>query len=77
VSTGRPSRWRRIWRASAWRRARPARAGRASRRALVAMGLEPAAIRGAVRLSVGWTTTAADVEEAIARLTPLVQRMAT
>jgi cysteine desulfurase len=41
--------------------------------ALVAMGLEPEAIRGAVRLSVGRTTTAADVEEAIARLTPLLR----
>ncbi|MFM8705761.1 MAG: aminotransferase class V-fold PLP-dependent enzyme, partial [Planctomycetia bacterium] len=41
--------------------------------ALVAMGLEPAAVRGAVRLSVGRTTPAADVEEAVARLAPLLR----
>lgn len=40
--------------------------------ALVAMGLEPDVVRGAVRLSVGRTTTQADIDEAVARLTPLV-----
>jgi len=41
--------------------------------ALVAMGLEPAVVRGAVRLSVGRTTTEADIDEAVARLTPLLR----
>ncbi len=44
--------------------------------ALVAMGLEPAVIRGAVRLSVGRTTTADDVDQAVVRLTPLLQQQA-
>jgi cysteine desulfurase len=40
--------------------------------ALIAMGLEPAVVRGAVRLSVGRTTTAADIDQAVARLAPLL-----
>ena len=40
--------------------------------ALVAMGLDPAAVRGAVRLSLGRTTTAAAIDEAVARLVPLL-----
>jgi cysteine desulfurase len=39
--------------------------------ALVAMGLEPEVVRGAVRLSVGPMTTAADIDHAVERLTPL------
>ena len=40
--------------------------------ALVAMGLEAEAVRGAVRLSVGRTTTEADIDQAVDRLMPLV-----
>jgi cysteine desulfurase len=42
--------------------------------ALVAMGLEAALVRGAVRLSVGRTTTETDVDQAAERLTPLLRR---
>ena len=42
--------------------------------ALVAMGLEAEVVRGAVRLSVGRTTTEADVDQAAERLTPLLRR---
>jgi cysteine desulfurase len=41
--------------------------------ALVAMGFEAAVVRGAVRLSVARTTTAADIEQAVERLTPLLK----
>ena len=41
--------------------------------ALVAMGLDPEVVRGAVRLSVGRTTTEQDVDEAVARLAPLLE----
>jgi cysteine desulfurase len=44
--------------------------------ALVAMALEPAVVRSAVRLSVGRTTTEADIDEAVARLTPLLHGQA-
>jgi len=44
--------------------------------ALVAMGLGAEVVRGAVRLSVGRTTTEADVDQAVERLTPLVHRRA-
>jgi cysteine desulfurase len=40
--------------------------------ALVAMGLEPAVVKSAVRLSVGRTTTEAEIDQAIARLVPLL-----
>jgi cysteine desulfurase len=39
--------------------------------ALVAMGLEPDVVRGAVRFSIGPMTTAADIDQAVERLTPL------
>jgi cysteine desulfurase len=42
--------------------------------ALVAMGLAPELVRGAVRLSVGRTTTETDIDQAVERLTPLVSR---
>jgi len=42
--------------------------------ALVAMGLAPELVRGAVRLSVGRTTTEADIDQAVTRLAPLVTR---
>jgi cysteine desulfurase len=41
--------------------------------ALVAMGLAPDLVRTAVRLSVGRTTTEADIDLAVERLTPLLQ----
>jgi cysteine desulfurase len=41
--------------------------------ALVAMGLAPDIVRGAVRLSVGRTTTVADIDQAVERLTPLLR----
>jgi cysteine desulfurase len=44
--------------------------------ALVAMGLEPEVVRGAVRFSVGPMTTAADIDQAVERLTPLVTQPA-
>ena len=40
--------------------------------ALVAMGLGADVVRGAVRLSVGRTTTAADIDQAVERLVPIV-----
>jgi len=40
--------------------------------ALVAMGIDPGAVRGAVRLSVGRTTTGADIDRALERLGPLL-----
>ena len=40
--------------------------------ALIAMGLETEVVRAAVRLSVGRTTTEEDVEQAVARLAPLL-----
>ena len=40
--------------------------------ALVAMGLEPAVVKTAVRLSVGRTTTEADIDQAVERLVPIV-----
>jgi cysteine desulfurase len=42
--------------------------------ALVAMGLAPEVVRGAVRLSLGRTTTEADIDQAVDRLTPLFTR---
>ena len=42
--------------------------------ALVAMGLEPEVVRGAVRLSVGRTTTEGDIDQAVERLAPLLRR---
>ena len=42
--------------------------------ALVAMGLEAEVVRGAVRLSVGRTTTEADIDQAAERLAPLLRR---
>jgi cysteine desulfurase len=42
--------------------------------ALVAMGLEVKVVRGAVRLSVGRTTTEADIDQAAERLVPLLRR---
>ncbi len=42
---------------------------------LGAMGLSPAEARATVRFSLGWTTTEHDVEEAIARVPPLVERV--
>jgi cysteine desulfurase len=44
--------------------------------ALVAMGLPPEAVRSAVRFSVGRTTSAADVDAALARLRPVLIRLA-
>jgi cysteine desulfurase len=41
--------------------------------ALVAMGLAPDLVRSAVRLSVGRTSTEADIDLAVERLTPLLQ----
>jgi cysteine desulfurase len=41
--------------------------------ALVAMGLARDIVRGAVRLSVGRTTTVADIDQAVERLTPLLR----
>jgi cysteine desulfurase len=40
--------------------------------ALVAMGLEPAVVQSALRLSVGRTTTEAEIDQAVERLVPLL-----
>jgi len=40
--------------------------------ALIAMGLPPEVVRGAVRLSVGRTTTEAEIDQAVERFTPLL-----
>ena len=42
--------------------------------ALLAMGLPPEVVRGAVRLSVGRTTTDTDIDQAVERLAPLFGR---
>lgn len=42
--------------------------------ALLAMGLAPEIVRGAVRFSFGRDTTVADVDEAVARIAPLLAR---
>ena len=42
--------------------------------ALVAMGLGADVVRSAVRLSIGRTTTAADIDQAVERLVPLLTR---
>ena len=42
---------------------------------LLAMGLEPAEARATVRFSLGWTSTAADVEAALRLVPPLVARV--
>jgi cysteine desulfurase len=44
--------------------------------ALVAMGLGADVVRGAVRLSVGRTTTASEIDQAVERLVPLLRRQA-
>jgi cysteine desulfurase len=44
--------------------------------ALVAMGLGAEVVGGAVRISVGPTTTDDDIDQAVARLTPLLRRQA-
>jgi cysteine sulfinate desulfinase/cysteine desulfurase-like protein len=36
------------------------------------MGLEPAVVQSAVRLSVGRTTTEAEIDQAVERLVPIV-----
>jgi cysteine sulfinate desulfinase/cysteine desulfurase-like protein len=40
------------------------------------MGLPPESVSGAVRFSVGRTTSDADIDEAIARLRPVLDRLA-
>jgi cysteine desulfurase len=42
--------------------------------ALLAMGLPDEIVRGAVRFSLGRTTTAAEADLAVARLAPLLRR---
>jgi cysteine desulfurase len=44
--------------------------------ALAAMGLPPESVSGAVRFSVGRSTSDADIDEAIARLRPVLDRLA-
>jgi cysteine desulfurase len=42
---------------------------------LSAMGLSPAEARGTIRFSLGWSTTAGEIDEALARIPPLVARV--
>ena len=42
---------------------------------LLAMGLSPEEARSTLRLSLGWTTTAGEVEAALRMLPPLVERV--
>jgi cysteine desulfurase len=42
---------------------------------LSAMGLTPAEARGTLRLSLGWTTTPAEIDRALALVPPLVERV--
>lgn len=44
-------------------------------RVLSAMGLSPERIRGAIRLSVGWGTTEAEIEEALKRIPAVVEQV--
>jgi cysteine desulfurase len=42
---------------------------------LLAMGLSDAEARATIRFSVGWTSTAEDVDRALAIVPPLVERV--
>jgi cysteine desulfurase len=42
---------------------------------LLAMGLTPEEARSTLRLSLGWTTTAQEIEAALRILPPLVERV--
>ena len=42
---------------------------------LLAMGLSPAEARSTLRFSLGWTTTALEIEEALTKIPPLVARV--
>ncbi len=42
---------------------------------LLAMGLSEAEARSTLRLSLGWTTTAAEVDEALRVIPPVVKRV--
>ena len=42
---------------------------------LAAMGLPPDRIAGSIRFSLGWATTAEDIEEALRRIPPVVERI--
>jgi cysteine desulfurase len=42
---------------------------------LTAMGLDAAQARGTLRFSLGWTSTEGEVDEALARIPPLVERV--
>ena len=42
---------------------------------LLAMGLSPAEARATIRLSLGWTSTDADVDAALRIIPPLVERV--
>ena len=44
-------------------------------RVLSAMGLPAERIRGAIRLSVGWGTTEAEIEDALKRIPPIVEQV--
>jgi cysteine desulfurase len=42
---------------------------------LAAMGLSPERIAGSIRFSLGWATTAEEIEEALRRIPPVVERV--
>ncbi len=42
---------------------------------LVAMGLSPQELEGSIRFSLGWGTTEAEIEEALERIPPVVERV--
>jgi len=42
---------------------------------LAAMGLSPERIAGSIRFSLGWATTAEEIEEALRRIPPVIERV--
>ena len=42
---------------------------------LAAMGLGPERIAGSIRFSLGWATTAEEIEEALRRIPPVIERV--
>ena len=42
---------------------------------LAAMGLSPERITGSIRFSLGWATTAEEIEEALRRIPPVIERV--
>jgi cysteine desulfurase len=44
---------------------------------LMAMGVDPSTAKGSLRLSLGWSSTENDVDQALAVIPPAVERLRT